>query len=866
MSFSTWLRNNATNRARRLPARPRHHGLRFCPQVNALEDRIAPSSGPTILPVDIPGDVPKGHTLRNAVLTADKYPDKTFEIDINFQGTINLESSLVLANNITIKGLGASKTLIERDPAAATPLFRIVTVEPGFTVTLEGLSIANGNAGSGNGGAIDNFGTMTTLKDCALYGNFATNGGAVENEPGAGLTVDTSSLNLNHATSLTQADSGGAIDNNGMAQVSNSAFMDNESDNYGGAIYNRGSLTISSGTSFTGNSAAIGGAIDNYYGAVLPSVSGATFSGNTAVVGGALANYGSATVSGSTFTGNQATGAPGSDGGAIWNAGSLTVQGNSAFSGDSATGFGGEIMNFGTTNVSQSTFAGTSSGNSAGSGGAIENWYGANLTIAAGTSFTGLTANYGGAIDSQSGTTVLSVTGATFSHNTANIFGGAIDTHTNGATFSDCTFAANQALGSDSVGYDGGGAIWNDGSVTIGGYSSFSGNTATEHGGAIDNFGTAVVSQTTFTNTGSAPEAGGAGGAIMNQPGANLTLNAGTSFGGNTAGDVYLGSFGGAIFNYGTLTATGASFSNNTAIDGGAIANFFGATSTFSGCTFAGNHSNVAFSTRDTVGGGAIWNGGSLTVQGNSTFYDNTATEDYGGAIFNGGTATVSQTTFTNNGSTPEAVYGGAIYNALFSNLTINPNTSFTNNVASDEGGAIRNDGTLTDDGASFNGNGAQNGGAIYNNGAATLSGGSFAFNFAFGGNGGAIENTSGTLSVSGSDFFLNSAHYGGAIHNGGGTLTVSGCKIHDNGAALGGGLYNALGTLTLWGSDVESNSASNYGGGIYTGGSGITNVLFGSYVANNNDSSGADDTYTESTAPPYGLHVDGYSYVGVQH
>ena len=50
---------------------------------------------------------------------------------------------------------------------------------------ISGLTIAGGNASSGDGGGIDNFGTLT-VSDSVLTGNTAGHhGGGLENESGA---------------------------------------------------------------------------------------------------------------------------------------------------------------------------------------------------------------------------------------------------------------------------------------------------------------------------------------------------------------------------------------------------------------------------------------------------------------------------------------------------------------------------------------------------------------------------------------------------------------------------------------------------------------------------------------------------------
>ena len=150
MSFFSWLRHRPANRAL------------FRPRLEGLEDRALPS---TTLTVSSLADSGKD-TLRSAIQTADQHPDKTYTINISVAGAISLKSSLPdLAGDITINGQDTIHTLIQRDALAAP--FRIVTVGGGFKATLSKLAIAQGNAGSGNGGAIDNRGTLI-LTDCSL--------------------------------------------------------------------------------------------------------------------------------------------------------------------------------------------------------------------------------------------------------------------------------------------------------------------------------------------------------------------------------------------------------------------------------------------------------------------------------------------------------------------------------------------------------------------------------------------------------------------------------------------------------------------------------------------------------------------------
>jgi hypothetical protein len=107
---------------------------------------------------------------------------------------------------------------------------------------------------------------------------------------------------------------------------------------------------------------------------------------------------------------------------------------------------------------------------------------------------------------------------------------------------------------------------------------------------------------------------------------------------GSTAG------LGGGILNAGTLIIDQGTFSGNKAANGGAVSNSAGATARITDALFAGN-------TSTGVGGGAIINFGTLTLDG-SIVTGNTAAINGGGLNTQpGGTSRISQSTFTRNTS-----------------------------------------------------------------------------------------------------------------------------------------------------------------------------------------------------------------------
>jgi hypothetical protein len=194
------------------------------------------------------------------------------------------------------------------------------------------------------------------------------------------------------------------------------------------------------------------------------------------------------------------------------------------------------------------------------------------------------------------------------------------------------------------------------------------------------------------------------GGGIFN--GGTLTL-ANCTVNGNYAYQVDLYNFagGGGIFNAGILTVNNSTISGNTAQFqtfesiggfGGGIYNF-GGTLTLSNSTVAGNHAGPGSDT--SVGGGIYNEGGTVTlnnsaVSGNSAFHP--------GGIFNYGDQ--GDGTVTLNNSAVSGNPGGGIANAAGGTVTLNNSTVSRN---SDDGypGILNNGSTLTLNNVTVSGN-----------------------------------------------------------------------------------------------------------------------------------------------------------------
>ncbi|KZX11125.1 DUF7507 domain-containing protein [Methanobrevibacter filiformis] len=199
-------------------------------------------------------------------------------------------------------------------------------------------SIFTGNNGSG---AIYNLGVNFSVSDSIFTGNNVSYGGAIYN-CGGNFSAISCTFTGNNAS----RDGGAIFFNTGdNSSVINSSFTDNIASR-GGAIYNTGYVTNLSviNSSFICNNGSSGGAIYNTFSSSNFSVFNSSFVGNNASYGGAIYNEGgNFSVSGSIFTGNNAS----SYGGVMYNTGGNFSVNNSTFTNNNATTNGGVMYNAG---------------------------------------------------------------------------------------------------------------------------------------------------------------------------------------------------------------------------------------------------------------------------------------------------------------------------------------------------------------------------------------------------------------------------------------------------------------------------------------------------------------------------------------
>jgi hypothetical protein len=223
-------------------------------------------------------------SLRQAIADAIAGEDITFADNVT--GTITLTTGqLSISKNLTITGPDADILTISGNNAS-----RVFYVGVGATVTISGLTIANGYTDGSGGGICNNDGTVA-LNNCTMSGNNAYwNGGGIYNNGTVVLNNCTVSDNTAYI-----GDGGGISNDGGTATLTNCTISGNAAGwGGGGGIYNaNGTVTLNNST-VSDNTAGGGGGIYNVGGTV--KVKNTIVAGNNAAVGpdcfGTLTSYG----------------------------------------------------------------------------------------------------------------------------------------------------------------------------------------------------------------------------------------------------------------------------------------------------------------------------------------------------------------------------------------------------------------------------------------------------------------------------------------------------------------------------------------------------------------------------------------------
>src|SRR5262245_41255334 len=630
---------------------------RFRPRLEPLEDRTVPSTFMVLNLADNgDGSLRQAVLYANALLGAD---------DIRFadglQGTIGLTGGqLSITDHLIIDGPGAGLLAVSGHHQS-----RVFSSSGGAAVAIDDLTIATGQV-FGDGGGILNVGSSLTLDRVVLTGNHAV------------------------ATAGNSNGRGGAIANMSLATltVTDCQFTDNQARG-GGPGGPAGPLSVRSGAGIC------------HAGRRLP-VSGSSCIGNLAIggPGGVRAQGGginsiqgsTATVTDSTFMGNQGIAGDGGSGAGLGRAGALfndasamtvvncTIEGNVARGGSHITASGQIAL--------------------AGGGGVIFNSDRGVLVLSGctirGNLAQGGSNNPGAGVDGDIGTA----------------FGGGLG-NLGRVTITDSVFQDNEARGGSGnrgsggnfqfVGTATGGAIFTAARNTSGTPASLTlDNVTIRNNRAVGGDGNADGG---FAGT-------GMGGGLVNNgsnpfttPGAStITLRDSTVENNQAVGGSGGAALGGGVANVlgGVVHISGSTLTHNRAQggDGGSAGD---AGSGFGGGIYNGpastHPSNLGVPTVLTAEGSAITHN---KAQGGAAGAGGSAGFGAGGGLWNGGTASVFDTAIGLNhalggdgadGTDGGSGLGGGVYNEAASALRLERSTVTANHANGGKGGGRRSDG-----------------------------------------------------------------------------------------------------------------------------------------------------------------------------
>ena len=471
-------------------------------------------------------------------------------------------------------------------------------------------------------------------------------------------------------------------------------------------------------------------------------------------------------LSGTTFPAN-------SGGGAFVDSGASLAANNCSFMDDSATN-GGGIFNLGTLMLNNCTVASDSA--SGGCGGGIYNSNG--VVTLNGCTISSDIATHGGGICNSNGTaTLINCTLAI--NNTPSGFGGAIE-NDGLLQLNNCTVSANSAIGGS------GGGIYNSpsGAVLVMTNTIVAGNnvgTSTDISGSYSGVNNLVASPPYLYPLGSF------GGLTQTMPPAagSPVIDAGTDLVTNYLATDQRGlpRLAGPHVDIGA-----AEFAPNTVMTSadsipGSLRYAITYTSGGSVITFASTMSGEAIH----LSNGELLLGKNLTIDASAP----------GGIFIDGGHASrvfeISNATVTFNDLTITNGYvtndnGGGVLIDFNSSVALHHCTFSANAAADGLGGGLFNQGNLTVHNCLFSANSANSGGGLYSLGVtamATVNNSSFLENSAVS-VGGGLENDA-SLSLYNCTFAANTAQDGSGVGNYySGAISIINCTVADN---LGGGI-----------------------------------------------------------------------------
>jgi hypothetical protein len=403
-------------------------------------------------------------SLRNVVENAGAGDTITFDVT----GTITLTTGEIeIDKDLTISGPGVSLLTISGNDQS-----RVFNIVAGASVTIDGLTIRNGDASdwgsaAASGGGVFNEGNLT-LSNCVLQDNVAAGaGGGVAQDLGATLHLIDCHVLGNHARGL-----GGGVFSGieSTLTISESVVTQNTATGLsGGGIYNAATMTITDST-VSHNEAYWGGGI--YTLGYVVSIADSRIIGNRATESGAgIFNRRTLSITDSVISGNQ-TYLPGpgsfvemlqSGGGGILNFVGADLEITDSTINGNLSNAGGGALNAGNLTISDSVVSGNES--SLEGGGGLYNMRQGELQI----------------IDSR------------ISDNIADSFYGGAGVYNQGST------TVTRSLVSENFSVASGGGILNDFDADMEITNSTISSNIAREGGGIMNWGEMSITSSTIT-------------------------------------------------------------------------------------------------------------------------------------------------------------------------------------------------------------------------------------------------------------------------------------------------------------------------------------------------------------------------------
>ncbi|RNL62175.1 S-layer family protein [Nocardioides marmoriginsengisoli] len=704
-----------------------------------------------------------------------------------------------------------------------------VAIAAAKTLTLQNLTLTQGKATNGLGGALVIATGKVVTTNVNLTGSAATNvGGGAYVPANTSLSMTGGTISGNSATNF-----GGAIYTNGGTVALNGTTVQGNSAVAGAGVYAQaGTVTLTNATVASNTAPAANGLGGGFAGAATLNVTGGSFTGNTAYNGGGIYNNtGVVTLNGTSMSGNGAS----NQGAAVFQQTGTTNLTNANLTGNNATALASVAIVGGALNTS----GGSISNNTALNGAAL---YNGGTTVIDGTTLSGNTANGGttanggnaGAIYNAAALTVknATLTGNKAVPNTAAApgvtgYGGSILSLSVAAAGAPTLNLQNTTINGGAVSGSNaaiGGAIASIGNIGVGGAATVltaTGLTLSKNvalaGGGIYSTGPVTLNSSTLDQNRATHASAGLGGGIYATPQASTTPTLTLDNTAVTGNDGVAGG-GGIVTTINTVVKNGSTVNGNSGGIGGGI---------YTAAPVAVQDSHVDGNSVTNSGGG-IYNALGVTTLTGSSVDGNTAAFLGGGLSTAAAAGTFVMSGGTLSGNNAFGAGGAFISNSLtasFDDTDLIGNTSTGQNFG---GGAILSAGQVTINKAQITGNKAD--------GATGLGGAIFS--------GSSDENVTTSLKITNSTLADNEAFSAAAIYAGSSKATstnktsIANSTIHGNAAAGPFGALQVVDPVSIVGSTITDNTAvptSPYDayGGIIAQSAGQVS-LSGSVVAGN--------------------------------